>query len=133
MPEPEFLTLFWRVLVAMGVGLLFGLERGWHQRGLAEGQRAAGIRTFTLVGMAGGLAAALEAHAGLTLLAIALVLLSVLVLFLVYENWRAGFRGVTDAAENFYWVECSDAGLDNDQCDQCGDPAGRAGNLRRIR
>jgi uncharacterized membrane protein (DUF4010 family) len=95
MPEPEFLTLFWRVLVAMGVGLLFGLERGWHQRGLAEGQRAAGIRTFTLVGMAGGLAAALEAHAGLTLLAIALVLLSVLVLFLVYENWRAGFRGVT--------------------------------------
>lgn len=95
MDETEFLTLFWRVVVALGVGLLLGLERGWHQRDLPEGHRAAGIRTFTLVGLSGGLAAALEPHAGLSILAIALILISLLVLFMVREGWREGHRGIT--------------------------------------
>jgi len=93
--EQEFLTLFWRVFVALGVGLLLGLERGWHQRDLPEGTRAAGIRTFTLVGTTGGLAAALEPHAGLSILAIALLLISLLVLFMVREGWREGHKGIT--------------------------------------
>lgn len=95
MEETEFLTLFWRVVVALGVGLLLGLERGWHQKDLPEGQRAAGIRTFTLVSVSGGLAAALEPHAGLSILAIALVLISLLALFMVWEGWREGHRGIT--------------------------------------
>lgn len=45
-----------RVLVALGVGLLIGLERGWRQRDDEPGDRAAGIRTYGLYGLFGGLA-----------------------------------------------------------------------------
>src|SRR5262245_47285280 len=41
------------------MGLLIGLERGWHEREAAEGSRVAGIRTFALIGLGGGLAALL--------------------------------------------------------------------------
>jgi len=44
------------VAVAFAIGLLIGLERGWRQRGADEGARVAGIRTFGLIGLAGGLA-----------------------------------------------------------------------------
>lgn len=40
--------------VALGIGLLIGLERGWTMRGQAAGHRTAGIRTFTLTGLLGG-------------------------------------------------------------------------------
>ncbi len=43
------------LLAALAAGLLIGIERGWHQRGEAEGTRVAGVRTFTLIGGAGGL------------------------------------------------------------------------------
>lgn len=39
----------------MAIGLLVGLERGWQQRRAAEGNRIAGIRTFGLIGLLGGL------------------------------------------------------------------------------
>jgi len=46
-------------IVSLGLspalGLLIGLERGWHERGAAEGSRVAGIRTFGLIGLLGGL------------------------------------------------------------------------------
>ena len=42
---------------ALAVGLMIGIERGWRQRGEAEGTRVAGVRTFTLIGGLGGLAA----------------------------------------------------------------------------
>jgi uncharacterized membrane protein (DUF4010 family) len=41
---------------ALGAGLLVGLERGWRQRDRPDGSRAAGFRTFGLLGLAGGLA-----------------------------------------------------------------------------
>lgn len=51
---------FWRLMVALGIGLMIGLERGWEQRGEAEGSRIAGFRTFTLIGLFGGLVALLS-------------------------------------------------------------------------
>jgi uncharacterized membrane protein (DUF4010 family) len=48
-----------RLAVALGVGLLIGLERGWRMRGATAGSRAAGIRTFALSGLLGGVVAAL--------------------------------------------------------------------------
>jgi len=53
------LDVFRRMGLALAVGLLIGLERGWRERGAAEGSRIAGIRTFALIGLAGGLAALL--------------------------------------------------------------------------
>lgn len=40
--------------MALAIGLLLGLERGWHGRTEDEGDRIAGIRTFALTGMLGG-------------------------------------------------------------------------------
>ena len=46
---------------ALAAGLLIGIERGWTQRDSRAGSRMAGIRTFTLLGLAGGLAGLLGA------------------------------------------------------------------------
>jgi uncharacterized membrane protein (DUF4010 family) len=53
-----------RLAMSLAVGLLIGIERGWHERDAAEGTRAAGIRTFALVGLLGGIAAELRDLAG---------------------------------------------------------------------
>lgn len=44
------------VVAAIAVGLLIGIERGWKLRSVVAGERVAGIRTFTLLGLLGGLA-----------------------------------------------------------------------------
>ncbi len=49
-------ALIVRVLVALGVGVLIGFERGLSQRDERSGDRAAGIRTYALYGLFGGLA-----------------------------------------------------------------------------
>ncbi|WP_332812289.1 MgtC/SapB family protein [Sphingomonas sp.] len=41
--------------LALGIGLLIGIERGWRTRDDAPGERVAGVRTFTLIGLIGGL------------------------------------------------------------------------------
>jgi uncharacterized membrane protein (DUF4010 family) len=44
-----------RLLVATAIGLLIGIERGWRERKAHGGTRTAGIRTFTLIGVLGGI------------------------------------------------------------------------------
>ena len=51
--------IFQRLALALAVGLLVGVERGWQQRSGPEGSRVAGIRTFGIIGLLGGLAALL--------------------------------------------------------------------------
>jgi uncharacterized membrane protein (DUF4010 family) len=57
------LETFERLGLALAVGLLVGLERGWREREAPEGSRVAGIRTFALIGLGGGLAALLTGPA----------------------------------------------------------------------
>ena len=45
------------LIAAVAAGLLIGIERGWRLRGSRDGSRVAGLRTFTLLGAAGGLIA----------------------------------------------------------------------------
>ncbi len=45
----------------MFIGLVVGLVRGWQERDAPEGSRTAGIRTYGLVGLLGGVSAALSA------------------------------------------------------------------------
>ncbi len=52
--------LFRRLGVALAIGLLIGLERGWQSREEAEGERTAGLRTYALAGLLGGTAGALS-------------------------------------------------------------------------
>ncbi|PAV26718.1 hypothetical protein CF392_04425 [Tamilnaduibacter salinus] len=48
------------LLVALSLGTLVGLERGWNAREREAGERVAGIRTFALTGLLGGIAALLS-------------------------------------------------------------------------
>lgn len=50
--------LFSRLGIALAIGLLIGLERGWQLREEAEGERTAGLRTHALAGLMGGASAA---------------------------------------------------------------------------
>lgn len=47
------------LLTALAAGLMIGIERGWQQRGERPGSRVAGVRTFALLGLGGGLASLL--------------------------------------------------------------------------
>jgi len=48
---------FGPILAALAPGLIIGLERGWREREAADGQRVAGLRTFALTGLLGGVLA----------------------------------------------------------------------------
>jgi uncharacterized membrane protein (DUF4010 family) len=52
-------TLMSRVALACGIGLLIGLERGWRTRDASPGSRTAGVRTFAIAGLLGGIVGAL--------------------------------------------------------------------------
>ena len=56
--------LFTRLSVALAIGLLVGLERGWRTRDEEAGQRAAGFRTFAITGLLGGATGAVSLSAG---------------------------------------------------------------------
>lgn len=50
----EHLDLFQRLGLALAIGLLMGVERGWQAREVTHGGSVAGIRTFALIGLLGG-------------------------------------------------------------------------------
>jgi uncharacterized membrane protein (DUF4010 family) len=52
--------LLLRLGLALAIGFLIGLERGWRERDEPEGHRTAGLRTFALVGLMGGVFGALS-------------------------------------------------------------------------
>lgn len=55
----DFEELLLRVALSFGIGLLIGLERGWHTREARPGSRTAGVRTFAISGLTGGIVGAL--------------------------------------------------------------------------
>ena len=56
----EQTELILRLGLSFAIGFLIGLERGWRERDEEEGHRTAGLRTFTLVGLMGGIFGALS-------------------------------------------------------------------------
>jgi uncharacterized membrane protein (DUF4010 family) len=59
MPDAILIDTFSRLAVALGIGFLVGVERGWRHRDAPDGSRAAGLRTHAVIGLTGGLAGAL--------------------------------------------------------------------------
>lgn len=66
--------------IALAAGLLIGLERGWHQRDLPDGHRVAGLRTFALIGLLGGLSGLLAQQWGAIILVVVLAVVALLIL-----------------------------------------------------
>ena len=73
MPVLSVEELFRRLSVALAIGLLVGLERGWQAREEASGQRTAGFRTYALTGLLGGVSAVLAIHTSPLILGAAFV------------------------------------------------------------
>lgn len=78
------------LVVALAIGLLIGLERGWTLRQKPDGSRVAGFRTFGLLGLLGGLAGLI----GKTQPLISGVLAAGAVIVLVLDYRRADAVGV---------------------------------------
>ncbi len=72
--------------IALLLGAIIGLERGWDARAQASGERIAGIRTFALIGLLGGVAALLAQE--VTEWAFPVLLISVVAIALVAFNER---------------------------------------------
>lgn len=70
--------IFYHLGVALAIGILIGIERGWKQRREEEGDRIAGIRTFGLLGLLGGTAMLLGNQAGRLVVGLIFIGLSVL-------------------------------------------------------
>lgn len=62
--------IYLRLALALALGVMIGLERGWHTRDMAEGQRVAGVRTFSLIGLLGGLLGVAGAAVGHAVVAV---------------------------------------------------------------
>lgn len=61
---PQFDELFIHLGAALAIGLLIGLERGWKARDADEGERVAGVRTYGLIGLLGGVTGVLGERLG---------------------------------------------------------------------
>ncbi|MFO7576534.1 MAG: DUF4010 domain-containing protein [Pelovirga sp.] len=68
------------LFVALAIGLLIGIERGWRGRDEQEGERIAGIRTFSLIGLLGCVAALLAQEGNPWFISIAFVAVSALII-----------------------------------------------------
>ncbi|MFA6053577.1 MAG: MgtC/SapB family protein [Methylobacter sp.] len=77
--------------VALAIGLLIGLERGWRTRARGEGMRVAGLRTYGLIGLLGGLCGLLAQQAGILLMGFAFLALTS-VLLVAYSRSLDKFK-----------------------------------------
>lgn len=81
------IDVYQRLGLALAIGLMVGIERGWQAREEAEGGRTAGIRTFTLSGLLGGVAGLLgQAMGPWAFLALALPYAAAVILFKYREQ-----------------------------------------------
>lgn len=73
-------NVIWNLFIALSIGLLIGIERGWSGRLEDEGDRVAGIRTFSLVGLLGGVWTEVSRFVNEWILAVAFLALTALVI-----------------------------------------------------
>lgn len=96
MPDPILLEMFQRLAMALGIGFLVGVERGWRHRDAPDGTRAAGLRTHAVVGLSGGIAGALLPVVGqVGFAALTLLFGAAFVTFKVRESQRDNDLSVT--------------------------------------
>ena len=72
------MDIFFQIGLALAVGLLIGIERGWSDRTADVDRRTAGIRTFGLLGLSGGLSALIAQELGPLVMAASLIAMTIL-------------------------------------------------------
>jgi uncharacterized membrane protein (DUF4010 family) len=96
MPDALLIEIFQRLAVALGVGFLVGVERGWKHRDAPDGTRAAGLRTHAVVGLSGGVAGAMLPVIGqLGFAALTLAFAGAFILFKLRESQKDDDLSVT--------------------------------------
>jgi len=71
-------SVFLPLATSLSIGLLIGIERGWKERYEDEGDRIGGLRTFSLIGLLGGVTGLLSQELSVWILAFALLSVSAL-------------------------------------------------------
>ncbi|HHX8436854.1 TPA: MgtC/SapB family protein [Vibrio diabolicus] len=88
--------LIWNLLIALLLGAIVGTQRGWVMRNSVEGSRVAGIRTFSLVGLLGGLVGILANIYTSLLIGFALIALVILTcIAFVIQQKKSGDVSIT--------------------------------------
>ncbi|MGB8703214.1 MAG: MgtC/SapB family protein [Thermosynechococcaceae cyanobacterium] len=72
-------TITLRLAIALAIGLIIGMERGWSSRDSHKGLRIAGIRSFGFVGLFGGISALLAEQFGAVVIAVSFLGLALMV------------------------------------------------------
>ncbi len=85
-------TTTFRLAIALAVGLIIGMERGWQSRDTPQGSRTAGVRSFAFVGLFGGLSALASDKLGAIILAVTFLGLVLIVAF----SYRISAKGSQD-------------------------------------
>ena len=82
--SPDWISQALAVGTALVCGLLIGIERGWKLKDQKPGTRVAGVRTFSMLGLGGGIAGLIGAL-GQPLVAAALVIGAVSIMVIAYS------------------------------------------------
>ena len=82
--SPDWIQQGLAVATALACGLLIGIERGWKLKEQPPGTRVAGVRTFSMLGLGGGIAGLIGAL-GQPLVAAALVIGAVSIMVIAYS------------------------------------------------
>lgn len=92
----DLFELATRLGLALALGFVIGLERGWKERDEGEGHRTAGIRTFSLIGLLGGILGMLSLGGDRMLISAGFLLTgAVLAVFMWREGERQGDYSAT--------------------------------------
>ncbi len=99
---------------ALAIGLLVGVERGWSNRKLADGKRVAGLRTYGLIGLLGGIAGLLSNYLGAMILAVVFAAIAALVIatYLANRSNKANISATSHVAMLVTFLLGALAGID---------------------
>src|SRR5215210_6971762 len=89
--SPDWVHQALAVGTALAAGLVIGIERGWKLKEQKPGTRVAGVRTFSMLGLGGGIAGLIGAL-GHPIVAAALATGAVAIMIIAYTPELRGHR-----------------------------------------
>jgi uncharacterized membrane protein (DUF4010 family) len=96
------LDILYHLLIALAIGLLIGIERGWQKRETEDGQRVAGIRTYGLIGLFAGVLTILSEEFSVLILSVGFFSLALIMGVMVHlKHQQSGEWGITSIVAAF--------------------------------